>query len=111
MTGKKLSDFQVFEIHEAFAGIVLSNVKALASDEFCQKMMKKDKAIGQIPMDKLNNWGGSLSIGHPFGATGVRLITQAAHRLKDEDGQFAMITACAAGGHAYGGILERYPGY
>lgn len=49
-------------------------------------------------MSKINLWGGSLSIGHPFGATGVRLITTAANRLADEDGQFALVAACAAGG-------------
>ena len=49
-------------------------------------------------MDKFNSWGGSLSLGHPFGATGVRLVTTAANRLKKEDGQFALVAACAAGG-------------
>ena len=71
--------------------------------------MNREAAVGDIPMDKLNKWGGSLSIGHPFGATGVRLITQAAHRLKEEGGKYAMISACAAGGHAFGGVIERYP--
>ena len=54
--------------------------------------------IGQIPIEKLNTWGGSLSIGHPFGATGVRLVTAAANRLKKEGGQYALVAACAAGG-------------
>ena len=54
-------------------------------------------------MDKLNTWGGSLSIGHPFGATGVRLVTTAANRLIKEDGQLAVIAACAAGGLVRGG--------
>ena len=54
--------------------------------------------IGQIPIDKLNTWGGSLSIGHPFGATGVRLVTAAANRLQKEGGQYALVAACAAGG-------------
>ena len=53
---------------------------------------------GAPPMDKLNLWGGSLSIGHPFGATGVRLVTTAANRLHKENGQFAVVAACAAGG-------------
>lgn len=57
---------------------------------FCQ--------VGTIPMDKLNTWGGSLSIGHPFGATGVRLVTTAANRLIKEDGKYALVAACAAGG-------------
>ena len=54
--------------------------------------------IGQIPIEKLNTWGGSLSIGHPFGATGVRLVTTAANRLQKEGGRYALVAACAAGG-------------
>ena len=104
-----MKDIDVWEIHEAFAGQVLANKKALASDHFCKTHMNKEGAVGDIPEDKLNKWGGSLSIGHPFGATGVRLITQAAHRLKEENGKYAMISACAAGGHAFGGVIERYP--
>ncbi len=108
-TGLGMKDIDVWEIHEAFAGQVLANKKALASDHFCKTHMNKEAAVGDIPEDKLNKWGGSLSIGHPFGATGVRLITQAAHRLKEENGKYAMISACAAGGHAFGGVIERYP--
>lgn len=108
-TGRKFNEIDVWEIHEAFSGQVLANRKALASDKFCKEHMGTKNAVGEIPIDKLNNWGGSLSIGHPFGATGVRLITQAAHRLKEENGKYAMISACAAGGHAFGGIIEKYP--
>ena len=54
--------------------------------------------VGTIPMEKLNTWGGSLSIGHPFGATGVRLVTTAANRLNKEGGRYALVAACAAGG-------------
>ncbi|CAG5122501.1 unnamed protein product, partial [Candidula unifasciata] len=61
------------------------------------------------PIDKLNRWGGSLSLGHPFGATGVRLVTTAANRLIKEGGQFALVAACAAGGHGHAMIVERYP--
>ena len=59
-------------------------------------------------MDKVNVWGGSLSLGHPFGATGARLVTTAAHRLHEEDGRYALVTACAAGGLGHAMILERY---
>merc|ERR1712004_884491 len=109
MAGLKMSDISVFEYHEAFAGQLLANLKAMDSDWFCTNIMGISGKVGTIPMEKMNNWGGSLSIGHPFGATGVRLITQAAHRLRDENGKFAMITACAAGGHAFGGVIEAYP--
>jgi acetyl-CoA acetyltransferase len=60
-------------------------------------------------MSKLNLWGGSVSIGHPFGATGVRLLAHAANRLHVENGQYALIAACAAGGLGHAMILERYP--
>ncbi len=61
-------------------------------------------------MDKLNTLGGSLSLGHPFGATGVRLVTTAANRLIREDGTFALVSACAAGGQGHAVVLERYGG-
>ena len=74
MAGLKLSDISVFEYHEAFAGQLLANMKALESDYFCKEHMGRSSGkVGSIPVEKLNNWGGSLSIGHPFGATGVRL--------------------------------------
>ena len=69
------------------------------SDWFSRQYMKRVSKIGSIPLDKLNMWGGSLSIGHPFGATGARLVTTAANRLADEDGSLALVAACAAGGH------------
>jgi acetyl-CoA acyltransferase len=106
-----LSDIDVFEFHEAFAGQVLANLKALNDEAFCKDNLGLKGKVGEIPMDKLNLWGGSLSLGHPFGATGTRLMTTAAHRLKHEDGQFALIAACAAGGQGAGMIVERYPGY
>lgn len=93
-----LKDIDVFEIHEAFAGQVLANLKALDSDWFCKEYLKRPSKVGTIPMEKVNNWGGSLSIGHPFGATGGRLLTMAANRLIKEDGKYGLIAACAAGG-------------
>ena len=104
-----LGDIDVFELHEAFAGQVLSVLTALESDEFAKKSLGRDKAIGEIPMDKLNTWGGSLSLGHPFGATGVRIVTTAANRLHHEDGTYALVAACAAGGQGHAIVLERYP--
>jgi acetyl-CoA acyltransferase len=99
----------VIELHEAFAGQVLSVLTALNSDEFAKQSLDRDKKIGEIPMHKLNTMGGSLSLGHPFGATGVRLVTTAANRLIHEDGTFAMVSACAAGGQGHAVVLERYP--
>lgn len=103
-----LSDIDVFEFHEAFAGQILTVLKALNSDKFAKENHNRDKKVGEIPMDKFNLWGGSLSLGHPFGATGVRLVTTAANRLHHEDGKFALVAACAAGGQGHAIILERH---
>jgi len=106
-TGLQLSDIDVFEFHEAFAGQILANLNALDSEQFCKQYLNRDK-VGRINMSKFNLWGGSLSIGHPFGATGARLLNTAANRLNVEGGKYALIAACAAGGQAHGCIVERY---
>lgn len=103
-----IDDIDVFEIHEAFAGQVLANLNALASAEWCKKQLGLDKPIGRIPMNKLNQWGGSLSIGHPFGATGGRLLTMAANRLQHGGGKYAILAACAAGAHGHAMLIKRY---
>jgi len=107
--GLKLSDISVLEYHEAFAGQILANLAALDSDKFCQEKFGLKEKVGPFDMNKFNQWGGSLSIGHPFGATGVRLAMHASNRMIKEDGQFAMIAACAAGGQGVGMLLERHP--
>ena len=81
-TGLTVADIDVWEIHEAFAGQVLANLEALKTEEFCQKSIGVKNVVGEVPMEKLNNWGGSLSMGHPFGATGIRLVSHCANRLK-----------------------------
>ncbi|KAK3092043.1 hypothetical protein FSP39_024688 [Pinctada imbricata] len=96
--GLTMDDISVFEYHEAFAGQILSNLKAMDSEWFAQNQMGRKTKVGVPPMEKFNIWGGSLSLGHPFGATGVRLVTTAANRLIKEDGQYALVAACAAGG-------------
>jgi len=105
--GMSLDDMDVIEFHEAFAGQILCNIKALASDEFAQKNLGRDKAVGNVPMDKFNLWGGSLSIGHPFGATGGRLVTTTANRLIKENGNYGLLAACAAGAHGHAMLLKR----
>ena len=107
--GLTLDDISVFEVHEAFAGQVLANLAALDSDEFCRSKLGLDGKVGAVDMDKLNLWGGSLSIAHPFGATGSRLHYHAAKRLREgADSKYALITACAAGGLGTASIVERY---
>jgi len=107
--GLDISDIDVFEFHEAFAGQILANLNAMDSDAFCTEYMGLKGKIGHPDMDKFNLWGGSLSVGHPFGATGTRLAYQTAMRLHEEDGQFGLVAACAAGGQGVGMVIERYP--
>jgi len=108
--GLKMSDIDVFEFHEAFAGQILANLKAMDSDFFAKEYMGRQSKVGAPNMDKFNLWGGSVSIGHPFAATGVRLLMHSANRLIKEDGQYGLIAACAAGGQGVGMLVERYPG-
>ena len=98
----------MFEIHEAFAGQILANLKALDSDWFTKNYLKRQAKIGTIDLNKWNNWGGSLSIGHPFGATGTRLCITAANRLIKENGKYGIVSACAAGGIGVGMLVERF---
>lgn len=105
--GLALADIDVIEIHEAFAGQVLAVLTALGSDEFGREKLGLSGAFGEVEMDKVNLWGGSVSLGHPFGATGARLVTTAANRLRVEDGRYALVTACAAGGQGHAMLLER----
>jgi len=103
-----LKDIDVFEFHEAFAGQILANLKALNSQFFSKTYLGIDKPLGEIDMSKFNLWGGSLSIGHPFGATGSRLVNTAGNRLIKENGKLALVAACAAGGQGHACIIERY---
>ena len=105
--GLTMADIDVWEIHEAFAGQVLANIKAMDSTTFSTDSLGWDQKVGCVDMTKLNSWGGSLAIGHPFGATGSRITTNACNRLHREDGKYAIIAACADSGLAYGGLIER----
>jgi acetyl-CoA acyltransferase len=105
--GLTLGDIDVFELHEAFAGQVLAVLAALESTSFAADKLDRPSPVGSIPMDKLNTRGGSISLGHPFGATGARIVTTAANRLHEEDGELALMAACAAGGQGHAILLER----
>ncbi len=105
--GLTIADIDVFEIHEAFAGQVLANLAALQDETFCRDQLGLEKAFGEIPLDKINTQGGSLSLGHPFGATGSRLLTAAKRRLLQSKGKYALISACAAGGLGSAILLKR----
>lgn len=102
----KLKNMDLIDMHEAFAAQVLSNVQALESDTFAQQKLGRDKRVGKIDWDKLNVSGGSIALGHPFAATGARQISQALRELRRRGGQFALCTACAAGGLGAAMVLE-----
>lgn len=104
--GLALTDIDVIDMHEAFAAQILSNTQAFESRDFARQHLGRDQAIGQIDWDKFNTNGGSISLGHPFAATGARQIMQALKELKRTGGQFALCTACAAGGLGAAMILE-----
>ena len=102
-----IADVGVWEIHEAFAGQVLANLAALDSDAFCKEMLGQGKKYGRPDDSVLNSWGGSVAIGHPFGATGVRILTTATNRMHAENSKYAIMAACADGGQAHAALIER----
>lgn len=104
--GMTLNDLTLIEMHEAFAAQTLSNVKMFASDKFAQEKLNRSKATGEIDMDKFNVMGSSIAYGHPFAATGTRMITQMLNELQRRGGGTGLLTACAAGGLAASMIVE-----
>lgn len=104
--GLTLADIDLIDMHEAFAAQVLSNTQAFESKEFAKERLNSSKAIGEVDWDKLNVSGSSISLGHPFAATGTRQLTQMLYDLKRTGGQHGLITACAAGGLGAAIIVE-----
>lgn len=104
--GMTLNDLTLIEMHEAFAAQTLANVKMFASKKFAEEKLGRSAAIGDIDMSKFNVQGGSLAYGHPFAATGTRLIVQTLNELKRRGGGVGLTTACAAGGLGAAMILE-----
>ncbi|CEO97951.1 Acetyl-CoA C-acyltransferase [Plasmodiophora brassicae] len=102
-----LKDIDIFEIHEAFAAQVLATLRALASDKFAKEFLGRDSAVGTIPADKINPCGGSVAIGHPFAATGGRLVISATNQLRRTGKRYALLSICAAGGIGGVAILEH----
>ncbi len=104
--GLALKDMGVVDMHEAFAAQVLCNVQAFGSKQFAQEKLGRSSAIGEIDDATFNVHGGSLSIGHPFAATGARMVTTVLHELRRRNAQFGLATACAAGGLGAAMVLE-----
>jgi acetyl-CoA C-acetyltransferase len=105
--GLGLQDFDFYEIHEAFAGQVLCTLKAWADPVFCLEKLGLPAALGAIDRAKLNVKGGSLAIGHPFAATGARILATLAKTLNDNQAKRGLISICTAGGMGVTAILER----
>ncbi len=104
--GLGLNDLDYIEIHEAFAAQVLSNLKMFKDNEFFRTKMGRDKALGEIDPAKLNVRGGSLAYGHPFAATGFRIITTMLNTLRQNNKSIGLGTACAAGGMGSAMVVE-----
>ena len=105
--GLTLQDFDYYEIHEAFASQVLATLAAWESAEYCKDRLGLDKPLGSIDREKLNVNGSSLAAGHPFAATGGRILASAAKQLEENGGGRTLISICAAGGQGVTAIIER----
>lgn len=101
-----LQDFDIYEIHEAFAGQVLCTLKAWESEEYCKRVLKRDTPLGSIDRNKMNLKGGSVAIGHPFAATGARIVGSLAKMLHERGKGRGLISICTAGGMGVAAILE-----
>jgi len=104
--GLTWEQIDLIEIHEAFAGQVLATIRAIESDTFAKEKLGLPQAIGKVDMNKVNPHGGSIPLGHPFGATGGRMILQALYGLKVLHKKTALISICAAGGLGQVMIVE-----
>jgi acetyl-CoA acyltransferase len=105
--GVTLADIDLVEMHEAFAAQILSNLKGFASKKFAQEELGRSEPIGVVDFDRFNVTGGSIAIGHPFGATGARVVTQLLYELKRRGKNFGLVTVCAAGGVGFSMVVER----
>jgi acetyl-CoA acyltransferase len=103
----KLEEIGVIEMHEAFAAQVLSNIQWIGSKKIAQEKLGRSEAIGEIDPEKINRTGGSIALGHPFGATGARIVTTVCNELQRTGEQYGLVTVCAAGGIGVAMVLER----
>ena len=105
--GIELSDVDLIEMHEAFAAQVASNIQALESETWAREKLGRSKPVGKVDRDRLNVCGGSIALGHPFGATGARLVTTLANEMKRRGAKLGLVSVCAQGGMGFAMVLER----
>ena len=105
--GLTLQDFDIYEIHEAFAAQVLCTLRAWESEDYCRQRLGLDAPLGRIDPEKINPVGSSLATGHPFAATGARIIATVAKQLAERGGGRALVSICTAGGMGVVAIVER----
>jgi acetyl-CoA acyltransferase len=105
--GYRLADMDLVDMHEAFAAQVLSVLRALASDSFARLRLGRSEAVGTIEPARLNVYGGSIALGHPFAATGARMVTTMANELSTKNLRTALLGICAAGGLGAAAVLEN----
>jgi acetyl-CoA acyltransferase len=105
--GLTLADMEIIEMHEAFAAQVASNIQALESPVWAREKLGRSAPVGKVDREKLNVNGGSIALGHPFGATGARLTTTLANELVRRDAKFGLLSVCAQGGMGFAMVLER----
>jgi acetyl-CoA acyltransferase len=105
--GLEMKDIELWEMHEAFAAQVLSNLQAMDSDEFASTQLNRGRRVGIIDEDRINVMGGSIALGHPFGATGARLTTTLLNEMKRRGAGVGLITVCAAGAMGFAMVLEQ----
>ena len=103
----RLQDFDFYEIHEAFAAQTIATLKAWQSEQFCRERLGRNQPLGPIDLNKLNVMGGSIAIGHPFGATGGRLTITLLREMRRRNVGLGLITICAAGALGFAMVLER----
>jgi len=106
-TGLRLSDVDLIEMHEAFAAQVASNIQALESRRWAEERLGRTTPVGTVDRERLNVCGGSIAIGHPFGATGARLVTTLAREMERRAARYGLISICAQGGMGFAMVLER----
>lgn len=105
-TGLKLQDFDVYEIHEAFAAQVLATLKAWEDADYCRRVLGRDQPLGPIDRSRLNVKGSSIAVGHPFAATGARIVANLAKLLAARGGGRGLISICTAGGMGVAAIMD-----